>query len=259
MRPLITLTTDFGEQDPYVAAMKGVIASRNPEAAVLDLTHALLPHDIRAAALFLEGAAPYFPAGTIHVAVIDPGVGTSRHPIAVQAADSFFVCPDNGLLTLALKQIPLTEARIIANPACMRTPVSPTFHGRDIFAPTAAFLAAGNSLREVGPVLDTLCTLELPEPGWVSGHTLRGAVIHVDHFGTLVTNILRSHLDGTTVTEIRVGPIVLGEICSTFGDVPAGNPAAFFGSSGRLEIAVNCGHAARQFGLERDAAVELEV
>ena len=259
MRPLITLTTDFGEQDPYVAAMKGVIASRNPEAAVLDLTHALPPQDIRAAAVFLESAAPYFPARTVHVAVIDPGVGASRHPIAVRAADSSFVCPDNGLLTLVLEHMPLTEARIITNPACMRATVSPTFHGRDIFAPTAAFLAAGNSLSETGPVLDALCTLDLPEPAWVSEHTLRGAVIHVDHFGTLVTNIRRTHLEGKTIAEIRVGPIVLDTICSTFSDVPAGSPAALFGSSGRLEIAVNCGHAARQYGLERDAAIEIKV
>ncbi len=258
MSPLITLTTDFGERDFYVAAMKGVILSRCPQASVVDLGHALPPRDLVAAALFLEGAAPHFPDGTIHVAVVDPGVGTLRHPVAVRAGNQCFVCPDNGLLTLVLKHLPLHEARVIASPACMAVSISPTFHGRDVFAPAAAYLAAGNPFCEIGPVQETLHKLNIPEPAWVSETRLDGAVIHVDAFGNLVTNITAAWLIGKKIRRLRVGLLTLKGIASTFADVPEGEPLAYFGSSGRLEIAVNQGHAANQYGVARNSTVELE-
>ncbi len=257
MRPLITLTSDFGERDYYAAAMKGVLASRCPQASILDLSHSLPPHDLVAGALFLEGSVPHFPEGTIHVVVVDPGVGTARHPVAVLAGGQYIVCPDNGLLTLVLERLPLQEARLIENPACMAATVSRTFHGRDIFAPTAAWLASGNPFSGLGPVLDGLHTLDVPEPDWVSPELLRGVVLHVDAFGNLVTNITAACLDGKDVRSVRLGALVLEIIAATFGDAPSGEPVACFGSSGRLEIAINCGSAAQQYGVRRNDTVEV--
>jgi S-adenosyl-L-methionine hydrolase (adenosine-forming) len=257
--PLITLTTDFGEQDFYVAAMKGVIASRCPEASLLDVSHSLPPQDIMSAALLLEGCAPCFPDGAIHVVVVDPGVGSSRRPIAARLAEQYFVCPDNGLLTLILKKLPLIEARIITNPACMMTTVSTTFHGRDIFAPTAAYLASGGLFSEIGPVIETLQILDIPDPAWTGETTITGAVMHVDSFGTLVSNITRESIQGKKVLQVRVGPLVLEGIGKTFSDVPPGKPVAYFGSSERLEVAVNCGHAAREYDVTCGDSIAVQV
>jgi S-adenosylmethionine hydrolase len=259
MKGLITLTTDFGEQDFYVAAMKGVIASCCNEAIVVDLSHSLPPQDLFATALFLEGAAPIFPSETVHVIVVDPGVGTARRPVAARIGEHYFVCPDNGLLTLILKKHPLFEARIIANPACMTKTVSKTFHGRDIFAPTGAYLASGQPFTEVGPVIETLQTLEMPEAAWISETTVAGTVMYIDAFGTLVSNIPRKWLEGKRIRQVRVGTLGLNGIGTTFGDVPQGQPVAYFGSSERLEIAVNCGSAAAKYDIGRHEAIEVEV
>ncbi len=258
MTPLITLTTDFGGQDYYVAAMKGVLASRCPQAAIFDLGHEVPAQDVVAGALFLEGAAPCFPAGAIHVAVIDPGVGTSRRPLAVHAGEQYFVCPDNGLLTLVLKRLPLRAARVIANPACMAEEICPTFHGRDIFAPAAGYLANGEPFDEIGPLLDALCGLDLPEPERVAQTLFRGQVIHVDAFGTLITNFRRESLGGLAIRRVRAGSLVLDPVATVFRDVPEGHPVAYFGSSGRLELAVNCGNAAQEYGMARGTVVEVE-
>ncbi|HNZ16913.1 MAG TPA: SAM-dependent chlorinase/fluorinase [Candidatus Hydrogenedentes bacterium] len=258
MTPLITLTTDFGGQEYYVAAMKGVLASRCPRAVLLDLGHAVPAQDVVAGALFLEGAAPHFPAGTIHVAVIDPGVGTSRRPIAVHAGEQYFVCPDNGLLTLVLKRLPLHAARVIANPACMAAEICPTFHGRDIFAPSAGYLANGKPFDEVGPVVDALCQIDLPDPERVTQTLFRGHVIHVDAFGTLITNFRRESLGGLAIRRVRVGALVLDQVATVFSDVPEGQPVAYYGSSGRLEVGVNCGNASEDYGMVRGSVVEVE-
>ena len=259
MSRLITLTTDFGEGDFYVAAMKGVIASRCSEAMVVDLSHSLPPQDLLATALFLEGAALHFPEETVHVVVVDPGVGTERRPIVAQVGEQYYVCPDNGLLTLILRKLPLLDARIIANPACMTATVSKTFHGRDVFAPAAAYLASGEPFSGIGPSIDTLHTLDIPEPSWTSDTTVAGAVIRVDSFGTLVSNIPREWLEGREVRRVQVGTLVLDGIGTTFGDVPRGEPVAYFGSSERLEVAVNCGSAAAQYAVGRNEAIEVEV
>ncbi|MFO7977006.1 MAG: SAM-dependent chlorinase/fluorinase [Candidatus Hydrogenedentota bacterium] len=257
--PLITLSTDFGEQDFYVAAMKGVLASRCPKASILDLSHSLPPQDIMSAALLLEGCMPCFPDETVHMVVVDPGVGTSRRPIAARLGGQYFVCPDNGLLTLVLKKLSLIEARIITNPACMTATVSTTFHGRDIFAPTAAYLASGEPFSDVGPILETLQTLDIPEPVCMSETTVSGTVIHVDSFGTVLSNITRETLPGKKVRRVRLGPLVLEGIGKTFSDVPLGKPVAYFGSSERLEIAVNCGHAAREYNAGVGDSITVEV
>jgi len=147
--PLVTLTTDFGHRDPYVAAMKGVLHQRCPAVHIEDLSHDLAPQDLIEAALFVEAAMPYYPPGTFHIVVVDPGVGTARRPLALKADGQYFICPDNGLMTLYLQQHPLETAHVITNPAWMLPEVSATFHGRDIFASAAAMLASGSSLEAV--------------------------------------------------------------------------------------------------------------
>lgn len=182
--PLVTLTTDFGTRDPYVAAMKGVIATLCPPARIVDLSHELPAQDIHAAAFFLAGAVPYFPPETVHVIVVDPGVGTARLPLAVRAGGQYFVCPDNGLLTLVLRTLSLEAAYTIANPDFMRSNISATFHGRDIFAPAAASLAAGASIAEIGAPVEKLVPLDVPEPR-IAGGKVTGEIAHVDRFGKL--------------------------------------------------------------------------
>nr|HPK00194.1 SAM-dependent chlorinase/fluorinase [Candidatus Hydrogenedentota bacterium] len=214
--------------------------------------------DVMGGALFLEGAAPYFPAGTIHMAVVDPGVGTARRPLAVQAGEQYFVCPDNGLLTLVLERLPLREARVITNPACMPAEISPTFHGRDIFAPAAGYLASGKAFDEMGPVAGELCRLEVPEPAQLNDTLFRGEVISIDAFWNLITNFRRESLAGRAVRRVCSGTLSVERLATVFGDVAPGWPVAYFGSSGRLEIAVNCGNAALKYGIERGTAVEVE-
>ncbi len=241
--PLITLTTDFGVRDAYVASMKGVIYATGPELHVVDLTHEIAPHDVLEGALFLAGAIPFFPEGTIHIAVVDPGVGTGRHPIALSAGGQILVCPDNGLATLFIQQFPLQEARIISNARFRRAKVSATFHGRDIFAPTAAKLALGASLEELGAELDTIVLLDIPRPKKAPGNVFQGAIMHVDHFGNLITNIHRTALPEGQPAAVRAGSHRLRGIHQIYGEVPAGNSLALFGSSGYLEIAINGGSA----------------
>lgn len=241
--PLITLTTDFGLRDPYVAAMKGVIYAIEPRLSVVDLSHDIAPQDIMEGALFLAGALACFPKGTIHIAVVDPGVGTERHPIAVRAGGQIIVCPDNGLATLFLRDHFLQEARIIANPKFMAATVSPTFHGRDIFAPTAAHLAKGLPLSELGAEIDTIVTLDAPTPQGGAASGMRGKIIHIDRFGNCVTNIHTIALKGAVPVSIRAGRHRLSGLHRTYGDVASGKPVALIGSSGYIEIAVNGGNA----------------
>lgn len=251
MPPLVTLTTDFGTRDPYVAAMKGCIARIAPSARILDLTHEIAPQDITEAALFLTGAVPYFPAEAVHCIVVDPGVGTKRLPVAVEAGGRRFVCPDNGVLALLLRTLPLGEARHITNADCMRPAVSATFHGRDVFAPTAAKLAAGMPIGDVGPEVASLTQLDLPEPQAEADGTVQGEIVHIDRFGNCITNISREILPSDAPSEAVLPdrtPLALRE---TYGSVRHGEPLALFGSSGRLEIAVNGGDAADSLGLKR--------
>lgn len=241
--PIITLTTDFGMRDPYVAAMKGVIYAIEPKLSVVDLSHEIAPQDIMEGALFLAGALGYFPKGTIHVAVVDPGVGTERHPIAVRAGGQIIVCPDNGLATLFLHEHFLQEARIITNPRFMAPAISPTFHGRDIFAPAAAHLASGASLSDLGPEIDTIVTLDAPHPQGDAVNGICGKIMHIDRFGNCVTNIHASVFQGAVPASLRIGRHRLSGLHRTYGDVALGKPVALIGSSGYIEIAVNGGTA----------------
>lgn len=257
MSRLVTLTTDFGARDPYVASVKGVLFRACPGIQVIDLSHDISAHDVLEGALFLAGAAPYFPRATIHMAVIDPGVGTGRLPIVASAGGYQFVCPDNGLLTMFLREHPLEEARVISNPDFMLEKVSATFHGRDVFAPAAARLAQGVALREAGERLERLVTLEVPEPSREASDCIRGQIIHVDRFGNAITNISRSFVGKNNPREVHAGHNVLEGVHRTYADVPLDDPLALFGSADYLEIAINGGNASIAFGIERGDEVTL--
>ncbi len=241
--PLITLTTDFGTRDPYVAAMKGLIYSIERKLCVVDLTHEIPPQSVVDGALFLAGAVPHFPKGTIHVAVVDPGVGTERHPIALRAGGQIIVCPDNGLASLFLRDNCLQEARIITNPEFMAATISATFHGRDIFAPAAAHLARGEPFGKLGEELDTVVTLDIQRPQGDTSRGIQGKIVHIDRFGNCITNIHASTLAGASPASIRAGRHRLHGLKRTYGDVAPGKPVALLGSAGYLEIAVNGGNA----------------
>ncbi|HSJ57068.1 MAG TPA: SAM-dependent chlorinase/fluorinase [Anaerolineae bacterium] len=252
-RPVITLTTDFGEVDAYVAAMKGVILGICPGARLVDISHLVRPHAIPQAAYLLSTAAPYFPAGTVHVAVVDPGVGTARRAVAVAAERATYVAPDNGLLALALADDPPRKAVQLTSTRYHLARVSATFHGRDIFAPTAAHLACGVPLEELGEGVD-LASLYQPEAPLVrleDGGPWQAQVIHVDHFGNAIVNVqieAQATSDAGVFVQVRDRRIV--GLHRTFGDVAPGEVLLYRGSGGYLEIAVRGGSAAREIGID---------
>lgn len=260
MARTITLTTDFGTQDAYVAAMKGVMLSLAPEVRFVDVTHEIGPQDIMDAAFVLRGAVPYFPAGTIHLAIVDPGVGTARRPVALLHDEQFFVGPDNGLFTLLLDGAPPDAAVVLDKPAFWRTPhLSATFHGRDLFAPAAAHLAAGRTLAELGTPIDALERLQWALP-IADEQGLRGWVVHIDRFGNCITNITReqfeTRVDGRAVKSYA-GSTILHGLHQTYGAVDEGDPLLLFGSEGFLEVAVHNGHAAELLGLRTGSSVNI--
>ncbi len=188
--PIVTLLTDFGLEDEYVGVMKGVILSIAPQVRLVDLTHSVPPQDVRRAALILMNAAPYFPPDTVHLAVVDPGVGTERRPIAVRTGRGTFVGPDNGLFSFVLAEMETWTAVELREPAYRLPLVSTTFHGRDIFAPAAAHLASGVPVEALGPVVNNLATLPLPRLE-IGESSLEGEILYADRFGNLVTSIGR--------------------------------------------------------------------
>jgi S-adenosylmethionine hydrolase len=249
---IITLTTDFGQRDPYVAMMKGVILSINPEARIVDITHQIAAGAIAEAASILNDAHRFFPSGTVHVGVVDPGVGSPRRPIALVAENHFFVGPDNGLFWPLIEAhgqchvIRLTDKRYWMNE------ISTTFHGRDIFTPVAAHLSQGVDPLLMGETIDDPMPLEVPLPR-MEGSALVGEIVRIDHFGNLITNIAREHLAPFLESKdltIRIGGLVLNTLSTTYSDVPEGQPLALIGSSNVMEIAVNRGNAARDLGGE---------
>ncbi|MBX7258996.1 MAG: SAM-dependent chlorinase/fluorinase [Candidatus Hydrogenedentes bacterium] len=257
MRPIVTLLTDFGTKDPYVASMKGVILSRCADVSIVDLSHEIPPQDVFEGALFLAEAASYFPPGTVHCVVVDPGVGTARLPIALEVGGHKCVAPDNGVLSLLSRKHSISEARMIANREFMLESISATFHGRDIFAPAAAALAAGNPLGSMGDRVATMTMLDVPRARKEDGGRLVGVVMHIDRFGNAITNILREDVGMAQATDIRTGHVRLAGISETYADVETGQAVALFGSSDYLEIAVNCGNAHTQLGLSRGNRVEV--
>ncbi|GAB4266220.1 MAG: SAM-dependent chlorinase/fluorinase [Deferrisomatales bacterium] len=233
--------------------MKGVILGICPEARVVDLTHGIPPHDILAACLALEAAHSYFPSGTIHVAVVDPGVGTDRAPVAVRTAEQIFVAPDNGLLTF-LPSEAILEVRRLDNPRLRLHPVSATFHGRDVFAPAAGHLAAGTPFAELGPRQERLVRLAWPHPQPTPGG-VRGEVLAFDRFGNAVTNLRPTDLPPSPRCVEVAGRTLA--FAGTYGEVPSGTPLALIGSGGRVEISVREGSAREALGLVRGTPLEV--
>jgi S-adenosylmethionine hydrolase len=247
---IITLTTDFGAADWFVGTMKGVILGIQPRARLVDITHEIPAGDIRAGAFALAASYGFFPRGTVHVAVVDPGVGSRRRAIAVQTASYFFVAPDNGMLCLALAGEEIKAVHQITNEQLFLRPVSNTFHGRDIFAPIAANLSKGLPLGKVGEPLKEFVRLNLPEPQRAR-NSIQGEIAYIDRFGNAITNIsnalLASLPEGSR--EIVVSGKRLCAVQPFYQAVPSGNPVAVPGSSGFLELAVNGGSAAEKFKL----------
>jgi S-adenosylmethionine hydrolase len=272
-QPLVTLTTDFGTEDGYVGAMKGVILSICPQACLVDITHAIPPQDIYRAAFTLFNAARFFPPQTVHLVVVDPGVGTPRRPLALRSGGMICVGPDNGVFTLLLRERPVDMAVVLENPAfhLQVGTISHTFHGRDLFAPAAAHLAAGVPLGELGPQVTDWVTLPFPTPTLRLPHKLAGEVLYLDHFGNAVTNlgVLEWKGDGLEMVPIAEsdhsyswpadgeiacrGHVV--RLAKTYGDVEPGTPLALIGSNGFLEIAVRDGSAAASLGVRPGDAV----
>jgi len=242
-RPILTLLTDFGLQDAYVGVMKGVIAALNPDVNVVDLTHQIPPQDIAAARFNLLNAVPYFPPGTVHVVVVDPGVGGTRRAIALQTPHHCFVGPDNGVFSGIVAQEPVLAAVELTNTAYWRTPEpSATFHGRDIFAAVAAHLTLGVPLEKLGRAIAPSSLVQLPLPSCKSeGNTLHGCIQYIDHFGNLITNI-PADLVLPPYWQITVGSATLPRQ-NTYAAVPQGELVALIGSHGWVEVAVNGGSA----------------
>jgi S-adenosylmethionine hydrolase len=251
-RAIITLTTDFGVGSPYVAAMKGVILSINPEAMVVDLTHAVPPQDVRAGALALGEVAERFPPGTIHVAVVDPGVGTDRALVWAEIAGRQYLAPDNGLLGLLAQRTAPSRMFTLAEPEHWLAPVSATFHGRDILAPVAARLSLGLDPARLGPPHPRLAVLSWPEVRSVA-QKISGAIQSIDSFGNLVSDITAEHLVDVPrgeSTRVTCGEHETFGIFRTYADQPPMTLIALVGSSGKLEVALVGDSAAAMLGVQ---------
>ena len=244
---IVTLTTDFGLADGYVGIMKGVILGIAPEARLVDLSHEIAPQNVRQAAYILTRAAPFFPAGTVHLAVVDPGVGGGRRPLLVRTATAAYVGPDNGLFTAAMDQ-PGARAFALDRPDYWRPEVSRTFHGRDIFAPVAAHLARGVSAVELGRPVSDAMRLSLPEPERAAGGQIAGEVVYTDHFGNLITNIPGDWVPGHR-WQVRIAERQLDGLRTTYAQGAPGELIALVSSGGTLEIAVREGSAAHRLGI----------
>jgi S-adenosyl-L-methionine hydrolase (adenosine-forming) len=254
---IITLLTDFGLEDPYAGVMKGVILGLNPRASIVDLTHQIRRGDISQGAHVLQQSCSFFPSGTIHVAVVDPGVGTSRRPMAVMSGNRFFVGPDNGLFWPIIKADPEALTIHLTNEKYFRPPVSCTFHGRDIFAPVAAHLSMGSDPLQMGKPMGN--PVSIPDDRPVrEGDTLLGRVTGIDHFGNVITNIHREDLHpfpGKGQMVIRMEKEKIERVSKTYADGAKGELMALFGSTGHLEIAVNSGRADRLLNLDESQSL----
>ncbi len=244
MLPPIALLTDFGMRDPYVAAMKGVIASRT-DAPVLDLSHEIAVFDVLEGAWFLRTAVPYWPAGTIFVCVVDPGVGTSRRILAVEQDGRVFLAPDNGLLTFVVSN---GTAHSVENTALFLPTTATTFHGRDRFAPVAAAIANGTRLEELGPRIDEIVRLPY-EPPHYGGDVVRGTIVAIDRFGNAITDVERARVPFEHFA-LKVGDLVIDRVETTYGGAAPG-PFLIVGSSGCIEISIANASAAERLQLRR--------
>jgi len=257
-RPIITLTTDFGLADGYAASIKGVLLGLCPEARLIDLTHLTPPHDILPAALVLEATAPYFPPDTIHVVVVDPGVGSNRRALAAYAGGHYFVGPDNGVLTPFLRGDALHGVVAIEEERFRLKVFSSTFHGRDLFAPAAAHIARGGDYRSLGRLVDNPVRIEWPGVA-VEGGELVGVVLHVDHFGNCITSIKEADLPRGEVRYVRCKGLDFGPLRRHYAEVLAGAPIALMNSMGRLEVALAQANAAVALDIKPGDEVRLGI
>ncbi|OFW18524.1 MAG: hypothetical protein A3H97_17625 [Acidobacteria bacterium RIFCSPLOWO2_02_FULL_65_29] len=258
-RPLIALLTDFGLRDHYAGTMKGVVLGICPDAALVDISHEVPAHDVVAGALELASSYRYFPPGAVFLVVVDPGVGSERRAVAVEAGVYRFVAPDNGVLSVVLDELPAPHAVEIRERRYARPMISRTFEGRDVFAPAAAWLARGLDLAALGPLAGSLVRVDVPVPVAASD-CLVGQVVRVDRFGNLVTNIDRRGFEtfvGVETPTIRVGAHEVSRVVETYADARAGELCALFGSSDRLEIAMNGLGAATTIRCGRGMAVHV--
>ncbi len=257
--PIISLLTDFGTADYFVGAVKGAILSVNPAAVIADITHEIPPQDIEAGAFTLLSAYQTFPAGTIHVAVVDPGVGSARRAIIVKAEKHFFVGPDNGLFTYIYDRAPSHRTHHVTAEKYFRHPVSSTFHGRDIFAPVAAALSAGVKPKAFGPLIDDEVRLASLNPVVQEDGKVQGRIIHVDRFGNCITNITREHVKDEQQSKLLVKRKVIANFRNFYSDDSNSNsPFAIWGSAGFLEISITNASAAEKLRVKRGDAVVLE-
>jgi len=259
--PIITLTTDFGTSDHLVGTMKGVILNINPAARIVDLNHHVTPFDILDGALSIANAYKFFPPRTIHVVIVDPGVGTKRRPLLVSGEKQYFIAPDNGVLSMIFERESCVVRHITAEHYFLN-PVSPTFHGRDIFSPTAAWLSKAFQTEAFGDEITDWVRFTVPKAK-PAGQAIKGVVLRVDAFGNLMTNLTSEDVPAVAVEsgaiKLSVGGKEIRKFAQTFALGTPGEPIAIFGSAGYLEIAVNRGSAARTLGANRGAEVTLEL
>jgi S-adenosyl-L-methionine hydrolase (adenosine-forming) len=264
---IITLLTDFGTEDEYVGLMKGVILSIDPRAAIVDITHQIDSQDTVRAAYTIHASYRYFPPGSVHLIVVDPGVGTGRAVLALEMRKHIFIAPDNGILTRLLDDGDTTELVRISNTDYFLNPVSRTFHGRDIFAPVGAHIARGVALNRLGPQMNTSEAVRLDnlQARLLPNGEIVGEIIAIDHFGNLISNVEMRQLaqygqaDQTTRLKVTIGSRVIHGLSDTYGNAPPNTVLALIGSRGYLEIAVNCGSAARQLNVRRGDSVRVNI
>jgi S-adenosyl-L-methionine hydrolase (adenosine-forming) len=260
--PIITLTTDFGLNDHFIGTMKGVILGIEPEAQIIDICHAVQAFDVLDGALTIAQAYSYFPAGTVHMVIVDPGVGTARRPLLVTSERHHFVAPDNGVLSLVYQREQRLSARHVTGDHYFLQPVSNTFHARDVFSPIAAYLAKGVDPEKFGEEVNDFVRFSAPKPKAVNESTLRGVVLKVDRFGNLITNITPQDApmlfaENPVAFKIVVGKREIREIKDAYALGAPGEVFGILGSMGYLEIAANRGPAAQVLGVGRGADVNI--
>jgi S-adenosylmethionine hydrolase len=259
--PIITLTTDYGTNDHLVGTVKGVILKVNPDVTIVDITHNVVPYDLLDGALAIGSAYRYFPSKTVHLVVVDPGVGTERRPLLVSGDQHFFVGPDNGVLSMVYEREERLAVRHVTAEHYFLQPLSKTFHGRDIFAPVAAWLTKAWQSQSFGDEIQDFVRFTLPKPKAANG-VLKGVVLRIDAFGNLMTNLTMADLPEAMVKngafKMQVGQKNVQNFSETFAKGQAGQPIAILGSSGFIEIAVNRGNAAKVLGVARGAEVTVD-
>ena len=260
--PIITLTTDFGTNDHFIGTMKGVILSIEPDAQIIDICHSVQAFDVLDGALTISQAYSYFPTGTIHMVVVDPGVGTARRPLIVSSDRHHFVAPDNGVLSLIYQREQRLSARHVTGEHYFLQPVSNTFHARDIFSPVAAYLAKGVDPEKFGEAVTDFVRFSAPKPKAANENTLRGVVLKVDRFGNLITNITPQDApmlfgENPGAFKIVVGQREIREIKDAYAQGAPGDVFGIMGSMGYLEVAANRGSAAQLLGVGKGTDVNI--